>query len=418
MRIGIDVRAFSQEKKSGVEEYLENLLVALFNLDRKNEYILFYNSYKKGLPKVLELLERYPNVFLRRYRYPNKLLNLSLWYLKYPLLDKLLNVKVFYSPNIMFSAISARCPHLLTIHDLSFDRHPEFFNFKRRVWHWLVNARSLARKAVKIITVSESTKDDLLELYRMKPEKVLRIYPGLAKDLRQCAGKGLKVGDQEKVRESVQENAPQKPDQKDLIDQEQELKNSLNFHEIKGRYDLPEKYILTLSTLEPRKNIDSVILAFQYLKKQHKIDHKLVIAGGQGWLFERTQQLINNSKYREDIMLIGEVESEDRKYLYVGADLFVYPSFYEGFGFPPLEALAVGTTVVCSHISSLPEVVGNSALLVDPYNREEIAWAMERGLKDKKLKTMLKQSGFEQARRFEWQKSAKKFLEVIEGAGK
>ncbi|MBU2025677.1 MAG: glycosyltransferase family 1 protein [Patescibacteria group bacterium] len=380
IRIGIDTRALSESKRSGVEEYTENLLDSLFQIDQKNRYILFYNSFKKNLPAPLIHFEKYPNVFLRRFRLPNKLLNFMLWYLKFPKIDKLLKTKILYSPNLIFTAISSRCRHLLTIHDLSFERHPEFFNRYRRFWHWLVNPRKLTKRAFRIITVSCSTKEDLINLYHCPPSKIKRVYPGIAAKLKPADTR------------------------------------SSEFLKIARKYQLPQKYILALSTLEPRKNIDSIIIAYNHLRQTRKITHKLVIAGGQGWLFEKTKDLIKNSRRRQDIILVGEVENKDRQYIYSAADLFVYPSFYEGFGFPPVEALACGTTVICSHISSLPEAVGDSALLVNPYNRNELAWAMERGLKDRKLKKILKISGRKQAKKFNWNKTARLFQKILESA--
>ena len=282
MRIGIDVRPLAEEKKSGVEEYICNLLTALFSLDHENEYILFYNAYKKKLPKALVEFEKYPNVFIRRYHYPNKLLNLCLWYLNFPLLDKLLEVETFYSPNLIFTAISSRCRYFITIHDLSFENHPEFFNFYRRLWHWLINPRRLVSRAEKIIAVSDSTKEDLTTIYHCSSARIERIYPGISQEI-------FPVN-----------------------------KISRGFYDVSRKYQLPRKYILALATLEPRKNIDSIILAFDRLKKDKKIDYKLVIAGSEGWCFAATKKLILDLKRREDIFLVGEIDSCDRKYIYAG----------------------------------------------------------------------------------------------------
>ncbi len=382
MRIGIDVRPVAEERRSGVEEYIKNLLENVFTLDRKNIYILFYNSYKNPLPQLLAEFEKYPNVFIRRFHYPNKFLNFFLWYFKFPHLDKLLGVDLFYSPNLIFTALSSRCKHIITMHDLSFERHPEFFNFYRRLWHWLVNPRKLVQQADKIISVSESSKQDIIKLYHCPPAKVKLIYPGLSRQIFACSRK------------------------------------TENFLRLAKKYKLPPQYILFLATLEPRKNMGSVIAAYDYLKEKGKIKHKLVIAGGEGWMFKKTRRLILESKNRRDIILIGEIKSEERKYLYSGADLFVYPSFYEGFGFPPLEALACGTTVVCSQTASLPEVVGGAALLVDPYNYDELALAIEKGLKEKKLRDILKKAGFKQAQKFSWKKCAQAFINLLESTNK
>jgi len=378
MRIGIDVRPMAEERRSGVEEYIRNLLENVFTLDKKNIYILFYNSYKKDLPASLLQFEKYPNVFVRRFRCPNKFLNFSLWYFRYPHLDKLLDVEIFYSPNLIFTALSSKCRKLITIHDLSFERHPEFFNFYRRLWHKMINPRRLVNQADQIISVSESSKNDMIDLYHCSPQKIKCIYPGISHQIFACK------------------------------------KTSGKFLEIAKKYKLPAKYILFLATLEPRKNMEGVITAYNYLRDKNKIRHKLVIAGGEGWMFQETKQLISASKYQKDIIQTGEVEDWERKYIYSGADLFVYASFYEGFGFPPLEALACGTTVVCSYVASLPEVVGNSAILINPYDYSELAWAIERGIKDKKLKEVLRISGLKQAKKFSWERCAKEFVGLVE----
>lgn len=379
MRIGVDVRPMAEEKRSGVEEYIRNLLENVFTLDKKNIYILFYNSYKKGLPASLSQFEKYPNVFIRRFHIPNKFLNFALWYFRYPHLDKLLDVETFYSPNLIFTALSSKCRKIITMHDLSFERHPEFFNFYRRLWHHMVNPRRLVRQADQIISVSESSKNDIVNLYQCPAQKIKCMYPGISRQ--------------------IFASDP----------------TSNKFLEIAKKYKLPAKYILFLATLEPRKNMEAVITAYNYLRDRQKIKHKLVVVGGEGWMFQKTKQLISASKYQKDIIQTGEIEGWERRYIYSGADLFVYASFYEGFGFPPLEALACGTTVVCSSVASLPEVVGDSAILINPYNYSELAWAIERGIKDRKLKEVLKISGLKQAKKFSWKQCAKEFVELVEG---
>lgn len=377
MRIGIDVRPLAEKGKSGVIEYIQNLLVHIFLHDRENEYILFYNTHNKKNPPFLENLTAYPNVFLRRFYYPNKILNFFIWYFEWPKIDKLLDVEVLFSPNIIFTAARAKTRHILTVHDMSFLRHPEFFNAYRRFWHWLVNPRRLMSKAYRIVTVSDTSKDDIISLCGSYGGKLFRVYPGLSGDFYP-------------------------------ID-----RNSQSYREFQKRRGLPSRYILTLATLEPRKNIKSVIMAFEILKKKKKIEHKLLIAGSKGWMFEQTRKIIAQSKFREDIILIGEVADSERKLLYSGADLFVFPSFYEGFGFPPLEALKCGTTVVCSYAASLSEITGNAVLLINPYDCNELAWAMERGIKDQKLKTMLRADGLHWVEKFSWETCAKNIINIL-----
>ena len=381
MRIGIDVRPLAEKSRSGVVEYVQNLLLHILAVDRRNEYILFYNSYRRKNPPFLNELQKYPNVFLRRFYYPNKILNFCMWYLRRPFLDRLLDVPVLFSPNIIFTSVSSDCRHVLTLHDLSFVRHKEFFDRYRRLWHWLVNPRRLVKEADTIVTVSNSSKDDIVSLYQCSSTKISRIYPGIGKTFFPAKRAGRV------------------------------------FVNLQKKYNLPEKYILILATLEPRKNIENAMIAYEILRRKNKTDHKLVIAGSTGWLFDRTRTAMLKSKFRKDIHFVGEVEDADRCLLYTGADLFVYPSYYEGFGFPPLEALKCGTTVVCSYTSSLSEVVGSAALLVNPYDPHEIAWAMERGLKDEKLKKMLRSEGIKRAGKFFWSDTAAEVIRILERAG-
>jgi len=374
MTIGIDIRCLAQGKHTGVEEYTVNLLNSLFGFDKDNEYRLFYNSYKAS-PEIISGFLKYKNVKLCRFRYPNKVLNSYFRFLKYPKIDKMIgDVDVFFSPNIIFSSLSRNCRRIVTFHDLSFERYPEFFSRKRRLWHKTVTPSRLAKKADEIIAVSDSTKQDLVQLYNIDPKKIKVIYSGIEE------------------RFSPVEN-------------KEELRR------VRKKYNLPEKFILFLGTLEPRKNIEGLILAFDKLKQSKNLN--LVIAGSKGWLYEniyKTAQKVNSS---DNIKFIGYIDPEGKPALYSLAKLFVYPSFWEGFGFPPLEAMACGTPVITSNVSSLPEVIGEAGLLVDPYNINEIAEAMNQVLQGESLRTNLQKKGIERAREFSWGKTAKETLKVF-----
>ena len=184
-------------------------------------------------------------------------------------------------------------------------------------------------------------------------------------------------------------------------------------NQIRQKYNLPDEFILYFGTIEPRKNLIGLIKAFELIRHRHKI--KLVIAGTKGWLYKNIFKSAQNSKYNKDIIFTGFVEEDDKPYLYNLASVFVYPSFFEGFGFPPLEAMACGIPTIVSHNSSLPEVVGAGAVMIDPYNIDELAWAMEIALTDEKVRAYLMQKGIEQAKKFSWQKCAQETLKVILG---
>ncbi len=352
MKIGIDIRCLAGGNRTGVEEYTIGFLKRLFKQDSKNEYLLFINSFKK-VKEDLDWLDKYPNVEIRDYSFPNKLLNFAMWFFRWPKIDILLGgVDVFFAPNISFLALSRKCKFILTMHDLSFERFPEYFSLKRRIWHFIVNPRQLCKRADKIIAVSKSTKEDLMMIYGINEGKIEVAHPRI--------------------------------DIKSFSDPNVSGDNTLKMIR---KYDLPDEFILFLGTIEPRKNIISLVKAFEHLKKSSRAykNLKLVIAGSKGWSYEEIIKAIDSSSNKEDILLTGFVSSEDKVIVYKLAKVFVYPSFFEGFGFPPIEAMASGVPVVTSNCSSIPEVVQDAAILIDPYRPAEISMAIDLLLQDKVL---------------------------------
>jgi len=177
---------------------------------------------------------------------------------------------------------------------------------------------------------------------------------------------------------------------------------------------LPEKFILYFGTLEPRKNLVGLIKAYEILRQKYKIDdYKLVIAGSPGWLDKKIFFAAKKSPYSSDIKFTGFVAAEDKVYLYNLATLFVYPSFFEGFGFPPLEAMACGVPVICSNTSSFPEIASQASLLADPYNFSEIAWAMNEILSDHNLVQDLISKGIKSVKKFSWDRCARETLDFL-----
>jgi len=398
MRVGIDIRALLEGRYTGVEEYTTNLLRHLFKIDKNNRYLLFSSGKKYANSLALSSLHSnsaYANRHMRikHFSISNRVLNLSFKCFGRPFIDKLLNgVDVFWAPNINLVPTSKGCKKVVTFHDLSFVRHPEFFSLKRRFWHKFINPRRLAQEADTIIAVSESTKQDLVELYKVKPGKIKVIYSGV--DTRyKIFTPPLAEGGARDTRYKTKK--------------------------IKNKYHLPNKFILYLGTIEPRKNLIGLIKAYEILMKKFLIPNskflipKLVIAGTKGWLYENILKTVHQSKYSKDIIFTGFIENEDKPYLYNLASLFVYPSFYEGFGFPPLEAMACGVPAITSNVSSLPEIVGDAGIMVDPYKPGELAWAMEMILSDEKLCQRLSEKGIEQAKKFSWEKCAENTLRVL-----
>lgn len=374
MVIGIDIRFLAEGKRTGVEEYALNLLHRLFRQYPEHTFKLFAN-FRHGSAEILNELGAYPNVTVFRFRHSNKLLNLSFKFGHRPAIDKMIGgCEVFFYPNIIFGATSKTCPTVTTFHDLSFEYHPEFLSFKKKIWHALVNPRDRARRSSLILAVSQSTKADLVDKYGVPPG-IVRVVP---------SGINLPAA-------NLGEQA--------LL--------------VKRKYRLPDKFILFFGTKEPRKNVIGVIAAFEKSYQNGKIKMPLVIAGSSGWLEKGWRQAIARSSVTQMIQRVGFVEQSDKLALFSLADLLVFPSFYEGFGFPPLEAMSVGTPVITSSISSLPEVVGDAALLVNPYNIEEIATAIEQLQTDADLRSTFIKRGWQRVQRFSWDQAARETMQVL-----
>ena len=374
MRIGFDARCLEEENISGVGEYALKVLKNTLKIDSSNQYIIFSNSFRQRNDRHFEWINAHPNAKLKRFSFPNKVFNLCFWYLNWPKIDKLLGgVDIFFAPNINFLSVSDECRLVTTFHDLSFERYPHFFPLKTRLWHkYFVNPRKISRIAKKMIAVSESTKKDLEEIYQVRKENIQVIPHGISQDFR------------------VMEENDQRLDS------------------TRKKYELPQKFIFFLGNIEPRKNILSIIKAYKnIISSNPKLsEYKLVLAGN-------ISPLCRDLIEKEDIMTCGYIEREDRPYVYNLASLFVYPSFFEGFGLPVLEAMACGTPVIASNNSSLPEVSGKSILSIDPNRPAELAEAIENILIDENLYNKFKKRGIAQAQKFSWEKCAKETLAVI-----
>jgi glycosyltransferase involved in cell wall biosynthesis len=260
---------------------------------------------------------------------------------------------------------------------LSFMLYPEAFN--RPNARYLQHFTMLSvRRADRVIAVSESTKGDVVRLLGVAPEKVAVVYHGVENEFRP-------------------------------LDQGAEM------DEFRARVRLPERFILCFGTLEPRKNLATLIAAYALLRKESRLPHKLVIAGGKGWRFEHVFAAVDEAGLQDDVLFPGYVPSDEQPMWYNAAEVFAYPSLYEGFGFPPLEALACGTPVVASNRSSLPEVVGDAGLLVDPLDAVELAEALRRVLTDGGLRQELVARGLARAQSFSWSRAARETVEVYHG---
>ena len=191
-------------------------------------------------------------------------------------------------------------------------------------------------------------------------------------------------------------------------------RSSQEVEKVLNKYNFNFKYFLFLGTVEPRKNIVRVVDAFIRLKQEENIEHKLVIIGRKGWLYKEILEKISKTPFSHDIVFSDFMSDNDLPFLYSGAEIFLYPSLYEGFGLPVLEAMSCGSPVITSNLSSLPEVAGDAAILVDPMNVEEIVQAMEKLLRDRELRKELKRKSLERAKFFSWDMAAKETLHLYE----
>ncbi len=376
MIIGIDIRMLASRQKSGIEEYLENLLVHMLPLDPAIHYKLFYSSFRRPLIRYDWL--KLANVTLYDFKIPNNLLFIASRLFNRPNIDKLLGgVDVFFSPHFFLAPLSKNCRRVTTIHDLSFEIFSEYFSLRQKLWHKLeMTPAKQARHSDKIIAVSESTKEDLANRYDIDPARVRVIYSGISRDI---------------IRPSINE-----------------------LETFRSSRQLPEEFILYLGKLEPRKNVLMIVRAFNLLKADAVYRNlNLIIAGARGWLCGELDDEINRSLFANQIIITGQVSDADRKFYYSLASVFVYPSFFEGFGFPPLEAMACGTPVITSDRSSLGEVVGESGVIVEPNNIIGISNWLKRLLSDQVLREQLIEGGLRRLNNYNWTKTANETLNLI-----
>jgi glycosyltransferase involved in cell wall biosynthesis len=365
-RIGIDFHV-SGGIYQGVKTYLTNLIEYMVKIENEIDYFIYSNNpheltrWKSNRSKVT--LKKLPSSSGR--------FNLLIGFPVCAIRDKL---SLFHSQYVL--PVFLPCKSVLTIHDILYENHPEFFpEHHRRLLKFFVPIS--AKRANRIISVSEFTKKQLIQCYGIPGEKITVTYEG-------ASDKFAPIED------------------KDLI-----------FTVLK-KYGIKKKYILFVGRIEPRKNIGGLLKAFDYVKKRGKKDLCLVIVGNQDRLFKEKELFNKRNEVNlgSDIVFTGGVSDYDLSIFYNGAEVMVYPAFAEGFGLPVLEAMACGTPVITSDTTSLPEVAGEAAILVDPYSFIEIGESLERLLSNQVLRKELSAKGLERARKFRWEKTAEKTIEV------
>ncbi len=361
MKIGIDISQ-SAYPGTGVATYTNNLIENLLSIDKSNEYVFFYSSlrcsYRGSLPNVKE------------FKFPPTMLNF-LWNKIHivPIEWLIGKTDIFHSSDYLQPPTNA--PKVSTIHDLTVYKYPQTQHPK--IIDAIIRSNKWIKKEAKsVIAVSEATKKDIIEILNIPAEKIEVIH--------EAAGK--------QFNERVQ-------NEKEKIKQ------------VKEKYGIGEtEYILSVGTQEPRKNIARLIKAYQLLSNEVSFGNSsLVIVGKFGW-GEKIAPV-------KGIILTGYVSDEDLPYLYAGARLFVYPSLYEGFGLPILEAMGCGCPVVSSDTSSLPEVGGKAVVYINPENVENIAKGILEAIKPASRKILI-EAGFIQAQKFSWEKCAQETLKVYE----
>jgi glycosyltransferase involved in cell wall biosynthesis len=370
LRIGIDLTS-AVAQGAGIGRYTRELLRALSQLDSRNQYRLFYAARRPRhpLPHPLPANFRvtalpFHDIWLAR-----------LWHrarLPIPVQTITGPLDLFHSPDFTLPPVSGRARTLLTVHDLSFVRDPASAAPTLLSYLNAVVPRSV-RRADHILADSQATKDDLIELYRTPEDKVTVLYPGVEAAFRPVT-------------------------------------DPARLATVRAKYNLGEApFILSVSTLQPRKNFVRLIQAFAQLPLTH---YQLVIAGGKGWLFDSIFAEVERLKVKDRVLFPGFVADEDLPALYSAARGLAYPSLYEGFGLPLLEAMACGTPVVASTAACLPEVAGDAALLVPPTDVPTLVGTLHRALTDDALRAGLIAKGFARAATFTWEKAARQLLSV------
>ena len=366
IRIAIDAHTVGT-KLGGNESYAVNLIEALAQIDSVNDYTIYVTTK--------EARERFGN------RWPNFKVRSTLPHTPLIRIPLTLSAELRKNPvdvlHVQFTAPPfCPCPVVVSIHDLSFEHLPQ--TFKRRSRTQLrLTVRHSARRAARILALSEHTRSDIIETYGIQPDRVTAI-PLAA------------------------------PDHFGPITDNRELQR------VRHTYGINGEYILSVGSIQPRKNLARLVRAYASLRRDYSADKlpKLVLVGKCAWLYDETLRALDDTNVKDTVILTGYVPERDLPALYSGALCFVYPSYFEGFGLPPLEALKCGAPVIVGNRTSLPEVVGDAALTVDPLDVEAIAGAIKNVVNDPGLRRELSLKGQQRAREFKWQETARKTLAV------
>lgn len=369
MHIAIDAHSVGTGL-AGNETYITNLIEALAALDTSNRYTLYVTKRAA----VERFSARWPHVYVRRTLPHTPFVRIPL---TFPFELRRRPVALLH---VQFTAPPfAPCPVVSTIHDLAFEHLPETFN--RRSWMQLrLTVRRTARTAAHIITPSEFSRRDLIETYNVAPERVSVTLEAAAPHFRPASAEAVTA--------------------------------------VKRRYGIGGDYVLAVGSIQPRKNLVRLVRAYSDLRRsrsQAKLP-RLVLVGKRAWLYGETLRAVEQSGFASEVLFTGYVPEPDLPALYTGALCFVYPSYFEGFGLPPLEAMSCGTPVLAGDRTSLPEVVGDAGVLVNPFDTDAIGAGLARLIDDEELRAHLSRRGLERAALFDWKDTARRTLQVYEQA--
>ena len=370
MRIAIDAHSVGT-RLGGNESYATNLIEALAEIDSVNQYTVFVTRR--------EARDRFSN------RWPNFQVRATLPHTPFIRIPLILSAELRRNRvdvlHVQFTAPPfSPCPVVVSIHDLSFEHLPQTFKRRSRMQLRMTVRRS-ARSAAQVIALSEHTRTDLINTYNLHPEKVT-VVPLAA------PARFGPVGDDNELQR------------------------------VRQTYGIDGDYILSVGSIQPRKNLRRLIEAYSLLrhaKPEGKLP-QLVLVGKNAWLYEETLRSLEDRNIGASIILTGYVPESDLPALYSGALCFVYPSYFEGFGLPPLEAMKCGAPVIVGNRTSLPEVVGDAALMIDPLDVNAIAAAIQKVMMDSNFRSELRVKGLERAKVFDWKETARKTLAVYEKA--
>ncbi len=367
MRIAINCRSFLLRQYAGIGRYASNLVKHLSEIDSKNEYYLYA---KKG---IFDFRRQFPRIRAKNFIVKSDYFNSGL--------NKTLGpTEVYHSPSPDLLEID-NTKIVVTIHDLVYKAFPQGHT-QSTLEMTEKQMQGIIKKATRMICVSQSTRNDLHKFFSIDKSKTSVVYHGVDKN----EFFPLRDGEYETALSLVRSKGVEGP------------------------------YLLSVGTIEPRKNLENILFAFSLLKSKKKFNGVLVCIGAEGWMTDRLGETIKQLNLAKDVVFLGYVTNRELRYFYNLAEAFVFPSFYEGFGFPILEAFHCKAAVVTSNVSSCPEIAGDAALIVNPQKFEEIAAAIERFLVDKNFKSQMQQRAIKRAGDFSFLNMAKETLKVYEAA--